>query len=391
MPTIAKNRRGTGRPLTQLGGISASDFLRRYWQKKPLLIRQAFAGFKDPLDKRAVLDLAASDDAESRLISFDGKAWQLQNGPLAARDFRAVRNTRWTVLVQDTQHYSADAHALLAQFDFIPRARIDDLMVSYAIPGAGVGAHVDSYDVFLLQGSGRRRWQISSQRDCALKAGVPLKLLARFRSEQEFVLESGDMLYLPPGYAHKGIAETECLTWSIGFRAPTQQELANALLDHLRDELVLAGQYRDPDLQPARHAALIDSGMRRRVEQLLAPLQAATRRREVLRKFLGRFLTEPKPHVYFESPARPLTAATFARAVVKHGVSLDLKTRFLYDGSGFFINGECLDVAARDKADLRRLADRRSLPAGALSGQARPAALAVLHRLYCDGFLHAAT
>lgn len=389
MPTNAKDKRGTGRPLTQLGGISAGDFLRRYWQKKPLLIRQAFAGFKDPLDKRAVLDLAASEDAESRLISFDGKAWQLQNGPLAARDFRAVRDARWTVLVQDTQHFSADAHALLAQFDFIPRARIDDLMVSYAIPGAGVGAHVDSYDVFLLQGSGRRRWQISSQRDRALKAGVPLKLLARFRAEQEFVLESGDMLYLPPGYAHNGIAETECLTWSIGFRAPTQQELANALLDHLRDEFVLDGQYRDPDLLPARHAALIDADMQKRVERLLAPLQAATREREMLRKFLGRFLTEPKPHVYFESPARPLTAAAFMRAVAKHGVTLDLKTRFLYDGRGFFINGEYLDVGAKDKADLRRLADQRGLPAGALPGAARATALAVLHRLYCDGFLHA--
>ena len=126
-------------------------------------------------------------------------------------------------------------------------------MVSYAVPGAGVGAHFDSYDVFLLQGAGRRRWQISSQQDLRLKQGVPLKILAHFKAEEEYVLESGDMLYLPPGYAHNGIAETECLTWSIGFRAPSQQEMSTALLDYLRDQMTLEGQYRDPDLEAVRH------------------------------------------------------------------------------------------------------------------------------------------
>ncbi|MEP7157499.1 MAG: cupin domain-containing protein, partial [Betaproteobacteria bacterium] len=223
--------------LAQLGGMSAAKFLRDCWQKKPLLIRNAFPQFVEPLTKKEVFELAQRDEAESRIVSQSGKQWQLLQGPFTKRDFTAQKNNLWTVLIQDTQHFSQEAHDVLTRFNFIPHARVDDLMVSYAVPGAGVGAHFDSYDVFLLQGTGKRRWQISSQKDLRLKADVPLKILARFKPEQEYVLECGDMLYLPPGYAHHGVAETECLTWSVGFRAPSQQEMSAALLDHVRDAI----------------------------------------------------------------------------------------------------------------------------------------------------------
>ena len=171
--------------LQQLGGLDANEFLRRHWQKKPLLVRNAFPAFRDPLTKGEVLTLAARDEAESRLVLRNGGQWSLRHGPFARRDLPAKDAGPWTVLVQDTQHFSHEAHALLAAFRFIPHARVDDLMVSFAMPGAGVGPHFDSYDVFLVQGLGRRRWRISSQQDLRLKPGAPLKILAKFQPEEE--------------------------------------------------------------------------------------------------------------------------------------------------------------------------------------------------------------
>src|SRR6185369_4677580 len=199
--------------------------MRRHWQRRPLLVRGAFAGFRDPLSPREVLALAGSRDAVSRLVRQRGSQWHVEHGPIPSSRFRQLPGRGWTVLVQDANHFSAKADRLLGAFDFIPHARIDDVMVSYAAPGGGVGPHVDSYDVFLLQGSGRRRWQISRQKDLAFVPGLDLRILERFEPEREFVLEAGDMLYLPPGVAHCGVAESECLTWSIGFRTPGDDEI----------------------------------------------------------------------------------------------------------------------------------------------------------------------
>ena len=209
-PTSTKTRKRNSllSPLPLLGGISASVFFRDYWQKKPLLIRNAIADFVAPLSKSEVLTLARREEAESRLIKRDADDWQFEHGPFTARDFRQAKNILWTVLVQDVQHFSYEAHELLAKFGFIPQARIDDLMVSYAVAGAGVGAHFDSYDVFLLQGIGRRRWQISEQQDLRLKPGIPLKILSHFKPTEEFILETGDMLYLPPGSGMPSSRET---------------------------------------------------------------------------------------------------------------------------------------------------------------------------------------
>ncbi len=390
MKKIARKKDSSSLALAHLGGLTAKQFLREYWQKKPLLIRNAFPHFVDPLSKREVFELSQRDDAESRFIAKTSNGWQLQHGPFNKREFAKLKNELWTVLIQDTQHFSNEAHEVLTKFNFIPHARVDDLMVSYAVPGAGVGAHFDSYDVFLLQGVGKRRWQISAQKDQRLLDGVPLKILARFRPEQEHVLESGDMLYLPPGYAHHGVAETECLTWSIGFRAPSQQELSTALLDHLRDEIKLDGQYRDADLAPARHPGEIDAAMQQRIGKMLMDVQDASRNKEVVRRFLGSYLTEPKSHVYFDSPEPIMSAAAFRRMSGRNGIKLDLKTRLLYLDGMFFMNGNVFASNADDGADLRQLADTRGLPAALLAGRGSPVLHAALYGAFVDGFLHPA-
>lgn len=374
--------------LQQLGGLRANEFLRLHWQKKPLLIRNAFPAFRDPLTKSEVLTLAARDEAESRLVVRQGGQWSLRHGPFARKDLPAKNAGPWTVLVQDTQHFSHEAHELLGAFRFIPHARVDDLMVSYAVPGAGVGPHFDSYDVFLVQGLGRRRWRISSQRDLRLKPGVPLKILATFQPEEEYLLETGDALYLPPGYAHDGVAESECLTWSVGFRAPSQQELATAYLDYLRDNIALTGTYRDPDLTASAHAGLMDSRMLGRFSAMLNEVQVNAGNRGHLGRFLGRYLTEPKSHVFFDAPARPMSAAKFRDAILRDGVELDLRTRFLYQRSTFYINGTELNVARQDAALFRRLADVRQLGAGEILRGASPAAISALFATYRDGYVH---
>ncbi len=376
--------------LAHLGGITAKQFLHEYWQKKPLLIRNAFPQFVDPLNKREVFELARREDAESRLVSHSGEDWQLQHGPFTQRDFAAVKRTLWTVLIQDTQHFSNEAHDVLAKFNFIPHARVDDLMVSYAVPGAGVGAHFDSYDVFLLQGMGRRRWQISAQKDLRLKEDVPLKILARFKADQEFVLETGDMLYLPPGYAHNGVAEDECLTWSVGFRAPSQQELSTALLDYLRDEIKLEGQYRDPDLVPAEHPGKIDAAMQQRISKMLENIQDAAQDKEKVRRFVGSYLTEPKSHVYFDLPEPSMSASVFRRTASRRGIRLDLKTRLLYLDDIFFMNGNVFSSDTGRSAVLKQLADARRLPAELIAEQREPAFHAALYAAFADGFLHPA-
>ena len=374
-------------PLPLLGGISADVFLRDYWQKKPLLVRNAINEFVAPLSKKEVFTLARRDDAESRLITRDADMWQIEHGPFSAGDFRPRKHILWTVLVQDVQHFSYEAHELLETFNFIPQARIDDLMVSYAVAGAGVGPHFDSYDVFLLQGTGRRRWQISSQQDLRLKADLPLKILSHFKPTEEFILDTGDMLYLPPCVAHNGIAETECLTWSVGFRAPSTQELSIAFLDYLRDSLQLPGQYADCDMKSTRHPAKIDFAMHRRFANLLNGVQKVSRSKANIRQFTGRYLTEPKAHVVFDAPDMPLSADAFCKLALRYGLELDLKTRVLYDDKHVFINGDAKTEIGGAGAMLRELADRRSLSASGIAKFEFRRAFACLYQCYCDGFL----
>ena len=228
--------------------------MRRHWQKKPLLIRGAIAGFQPILQRGELIDLAAQDDVESRLVAqtnVDGKGrWRFRHGPFTRKMLPPFKQPAWTLLVQGVDGHDARLHDLINQFRFVPDARLDDLMISYASDGGGVGPHFDSYDVFLLQAQGRRRWKIGRQKDLRLLPDMPLKILAHFEPEQEFDLEPGDMLYLPPRYAHDGIAMGECMTYSIGFRSPAKTELAREILQRLAEhaeEDVKPAVYADPD------------------------------------------------------------------------------------------------------------------------------------------------
>ena len=338
-----------------LGGLSPQRFMRRHWQKKPLLVRQAVPGGIALIERRALFDLAGREGVESRLVVRDGARWTLRHGPFARRALPSLMQPGWTLLVQGVDLHVPAARALLDRFRFVPDARLDDLMLSYASDGGGVGAHVDSYDVFLLQAQGRRRWRIGPTRAPRLVEGVPLKLLANFEPVHEWLLEPGDMLYLPPGWGHDGTAEGECVTASIGFRAAGRDELAREVLQRVVDGAADADaadpRYRDPTQAatdtPARLPAALAAFAGAAVERLL-------REPDALACALGEVLSEPKLGTWFEAAAAPV-AAQSGRVVP------DLRTRMLYDERHVFINGEAFRAAGRDARLMRRLADARAL------------------------------
>lgn len=364
-----------------LGDITPKEFFAKYWQKKPLLIRQAIPGLQPLLSRDELFAMAARDEVESRLLTSFRQQWKLAQGPLAK--LPSVSKKCWTMLVQGVNLHDDKADQLLQQFRFVPDARLDDLMISYATDGGGVGPHFDSYDVFLLQAHGQRRWQISAQKDLTLKDGLPLKILRNFVPEQEFVLEPGDMLYLPPHYAHDGIAIGECMTYSIGFRAPSWQELGEAFLNFMADNVDLPGRYADPGLLPSSRPAQLGDDL---LDRMSAKLEKLRGDREDITIFLGEFLSEPKPSVYFDAPARRLSAAQFAKAASKTGLRLHRKTRMLYRGKFVFINGESVMPETADRKLLQGLADARCLtPASWL--QASDDLRESLHQWHNDGWL----
>lgn len=367
--------------LPLLGGLTVKEFLRDYWQKKPLLIRQAIPGFNGLLSPQQLVELACNEDAQARLVTYRRKQWQLQHGPFQAEDFPSLGKSLWTVLVQGVNHTLPQGADLLKQFNFIPHARLDDLMVSYAPKGGGVGPHFDSYDVFLLQGHGHRRWQISQQKDRSLIAGAPLRILQNFVVEQEWVLEPGDMLYLPPHCAHNGIAEDDCMTYSIGFRTPSYQELAEQFLVHLQDSVCVEGMYADPDLKAQAHPSEISADMLQQVEHAISRVK--WNKRDIA-AFLGNYLSEPKPHIFFDPPEKPLTLARFEQVLQKRGVALDLKTQMLCHDHSVFINGAAHKVHKGSYPKLRALADTRQLEAA--SGLTREA-IDLLYQWYTDGYI----
>jgi len=346
-------------PLPLLGGLSPAQFMKRYWHKKPLLIRQAIPGMQPFLERSELLDLAARDDVQSRLViqqaASTKQPWRLRHGPFARRSLPPLKQPGWTLLVQSVDLLDARLQALREQFRFVPDARLDDVMISYASDGGGVGPHFDSYDVFLLQAQGRRRWRIGRQKDLTLQEGMPLKILADFQPEQEWVLEAGDMLYLPPRYAHDGVAQGECMTYSIGFRAPDQVELVPALLQALAEqvaEIMLPKRYRDPGQFASISPARIPKELQSFAQDALA---TALRDQDMLERALGEHLSEPAATVWFQPQETDRG--------LKQGVCLDRGTRMLYDDRHVYINGESFHASGRDARWMRQLADRHFLDA----------------------------
>ena len=369
-----------GQPIP-LGGMSVQDFLKHYWHKKPLLIRNALPQFEAFFTPADVLAALQDEHVESRLITqTDG--WQMLNGPLRKKQMPSNKQKNWTALIQGVDVHNAHGHALLNLFRFIPDARLDDLMVSLASDGGGVGPHYDSYDVFLLQAHGQRRWQIGASQDLSLKPNMPLKILQNFVPTEEFVLEAGDMLYLPPQYAHDGVAVgDDCMTYSIGFRAPTYREIGVALLNFVEDNLELEGRYADPKLKYQTTPAALPAQM---VDDMYQNLQQMRWDKTWVAECLGCYLSEPKDSAWF-APNESLSLKQFIKAASKNGLVLAPATKMLYYAPWVFINGEHLIAGGEDAVRLQQLANLR------VSDGQFPADAdiwAVMYEWYCAGWLH---
>ena len=364
-----------------LGGLTAQQFLKEYWQKKPLLIRNAFPGFTGVLTPDEIAGLACSDDMQSRLVTEKSGKWKLLNGPFAEEDFAKLPKTKWSLLVQGINNAVPEASQLLHEFNFIPHARLDDIMVSYAPKNGGIGPHFDSYDVFLLQGDGHKRWQVSTQLDMALIPDAPLRILQNFQPEAEWIVGPGDLLYLPPRYAHYGVALDDCTTYSIGFRAPSTQELATQFLVFLEDRIHLEGIYQDPNLAVQKHPAEIGGKMIQQVENMLKQIRWD---REDIIDFLGQYLSEPKSHIFFDAPTPPLTQSRFTKHYDSHGIRLALQSQMLFQGHTLFLNGEAFIVSQASIECLANLADNRTLAPGEARDQET---LALLYQWYASGYI----
>lgn len=259
-------------PLTHLGTMSIEEFLRDYWQKKPLLIRNALPYFESPIDGDELAGLALEEEVESRLVLEKGKTpWELRHGPFDEDTFAKLPETNWTLLVQAVDQWVPEVHELLNSFRFIPNWRLDDIMISFAPDKGSVGPHFDYYDVFLLQGLGRRRWKIGQTCDVNSPRieGIALNILQEFNTQDEWVLEPGDILYIPPGVAHWGIAEGDCMTYSIGFRAPSQADVINELSHEIASALTNDLRFTDPQLTLQHNPGEIGTEAITQIQQIL--------------------------------------------------------------------------------------------------------------------------
>jgi 50S ribosomal protein L16 3-hydroxylase len=371
--------------LELLGGLSPAQFMRRHWQRRPLLVRQAWPGVAPPLSRSALFDLAGHEDVESRLLQRSQSQWAMRHGPFTRRQLPALKVPDWTLLVQGLDLHVAAAHDMLNRFRFVAAARLDDLMMSFASDGGGVGPHLDSYDVFLLQVEGRRHWRIGRVADAALVDGLPVKILRHFEAEEEWTLDPGDMLYLPPRWGHDGVAQGECMTCSIGFRAPSYAEMAREMLARVADD---RAEDDAPDSKIYRDAGEAATASPGRIPGRLRALAAEATRKaladdSLLDRCLGEWLTEPKPSVWFEAnDSAPVGLAPTM------GIRLDRRSRMMFDDRHIFINGEALIAGGRDARILRQLADARCLIARELKGLSAEA-LDQISQWIAAGWLHA--
>lgn len=373
----ARRASAPSHPDALFGGTTARAFLRDYWGRRPLLVRGALdASVSRIADLVSLQRLAAHEEVESRLVERNRGRWRVHHGPIPREACPREDKGSWTLLVNGVNHHLPRAQQLLERFAFLSWARIDDVMASYAVAGGGVGPHVDSYDVFLVQGLGRRRWRIASPRDFELVDSAPLRLIRDFKPEEEYVLSTGDMLYLPPGWGHDGIALEPCVTLSVGFRAPRADEMGAAFLDWLHER-----RLPDPDqLSTGRSGGApgeIPGPLAQAAAQVLRGLRPGALEE---RRFIGEYLSTPKPHVVFRGPSKPLGVAAFAHALTD-GVALDPKSILLYRGAMYYLNGESFVPPRALRPCLRMLADTRRATGWP------PGAAALLYDWYRAGFI----
>lgn len=350
------------KPLKQIADLSVEQFMREHWHKKPKLFRQAFPDFEPLCDFDTIAEMASDEDIESRLIQHGKTGWTLEHGPF--EELPPMNKKAWTVLVQGIDHHLPEAYDLLQLFRFIPDARLDDVMLSLASDGGGVGPHYDSYDVFLLQMHGKRRWKIGPLQDKQIEEGVPLKILKNFKPTEEFVLEPGDMLYLPPNYGHDGTAVGVCSTLSIGFRAPTQAEVLSGILRDLADQIDKDPEmtnclFSDPGRSVQKNPAEIPDDLLNFGLNSLARFGAESHQ---IQCSMGALLTEPKSHVYFVNNTEDQEIHEIISVLGERGIALSMKTKMLFKEQTFFINGEIVNPkASLTVKQLQMLANQREM------------------------------
>nr|WP_246233574.1 cupin domain-containing protein [Pelistega europaea] len=380
-----------------LGQISPAEFMKKYWQRKPLLIRQAFKNFQLPISIAELKKLAARDDVESRFVTRYEGEWKLKKGPIARTP--SMKQNDWTLLVQSVDLHHDAVSEMAQHFRFVPDARFDDVMISLASLGGGVGPHFDTYDVFLLQGHGKRRWRISQQKDQTLIPGLPCRILQDFQVEQEWVLEPGDMLYLPPQCAHDGIAETDnCVTISFGFRTLSIANMVRGIFEVAADQVSInsglgsgvysepaikgfnvKNYYRDPGAPAVDTPALLPEDM---VQKALKAAQSIKFNEELATRFLGCWLTEPNQLAQFDFAEEEINIEDLPPDTL---LKTDRKTRMLYRGKQLFINGEVAPVPLNPV--LRDLADKRCITTGHATAKSDMETFEMLHRWLDDGWL----
>jgi len=365
----------TAPPSTVLGDRSPAEFLDTYWQTQPLLVRDALPDFRSPLSPEELAGLACEDGVESRIILEEGgdHPWELRHGPFASEDFLGLPESHWTLLVQEVDRLIPEVGALLDHFRFLPDWRLDDVMVSYAPTHGTVGPHIDNYDVFLLQGAGHRRWQIGTTpvEDEEIVPDLDVRILADFAPEEEFVVGPGDLLYLPPRVAHHGVAtDDECMTYSVGFRAPRHQDLVANFLQHAIDTLDPDARYSDPDLTPVDHPGELHEAAREKVRDLLRGL---VRDDASIDRWLGQYLTRPGRDREAVPPETPVSASELVETLrAGHGLRRGPVARLAFiehDGGSatLFANGEAADLAPDLAHAARLVTGREQIPADDLT------------------------
>ena len=343
-----------------LGKTSVDDFLKNYWQKKPLLIKNAIPNFVSPITESDLFIIAQNEEAVSRLIEHKQGIWQVKYGPFKKSDLPKKTNIPWTILVQNINHYFPFAESFLNLFKFIPYARLDDLMISYATKKGSVGPHFDSYDVFLFQAQGAREWKISDQKKFTLDKQSSIKIITNFKSKNSWVLKPGDMLYLPPNIGHWGISQSDdCVTYSIGFRAPGTFEIQSKFLDFIQDHLITNENeiYKDPNLTPQKNPAEISSNMTKAIRNIVDRLRWD---KSSINHFIGQLLSEPIESSIFET-RKPLSLKAFEKSIVHKTLRLNSKTRMLFIKNNFYINGEFIKIDKKYTSFLKQLANDREI------------------------------
>ncbi|MBU3550442.1 cupin domain-containing protein [Polynucleobacter sp. MWH-Berg-3C6] len=383
-------------PWALFGGISPDLFMKRYWHKKPLLVRGAIPAFTlatqngesldSPISAEELIEFAGQDNLESRLVK--SEPWNLSSGPFTKKTIPTLSKPNWTLLLQGMEAHHPAAAKVLSWFRFIPDARLDDLMISIAGLGGGVGPHFDSYDVFLIQMSGRRRWQISQQKDLSLKPNLPLKILQRFKAEHEWVLEPGDMLYLPPHIAHDGVAlDAGCQTWSVGFRSPSFKELLQEGLWRLAESLEnipeLDQKFTDPMQKATANAEQLPEELIRQITLKLRKLKL-----DHVDHFLPgitAYLSEPKQQAFFDGPIKPLSSTQFTKKLGLRKLIAHPQTRILSLGNEVFCNGE--NMSQGQRKDIARawqiLSAKKALSPQKIAGNEKTS----LYDAYLAGWL----